>query len=68
MPLPKVTPLVITAMGIGNNLSAGDLFPHLWCIISGLLDRHIQITSYAADGSGVERNIQCLLEGKAAKP
>jgi hypothetical protein len=67
VPPPKVTPLIVAAMGISNKLSAEELFPHLWRIINGLLDQHIQITSYAADGSGVERAIQRLLEEKAIK-
>ena len=67
VPLPKVMPLIVAAMGISNKLSAEELFPHLWHIITGLLDRHIQITSYAADGSGVECGVQQLLEEKAVK-
>lgn len=52
-------------MGISNNESAADLFPHLWRIVSGLLQRDIQVTSYAADGSGVERGVQRMLEANA---
>ena len=67
VPLPKVAPLIVAAMGISNKLSAEELFPSLWHIINGLLDRHIQITSYAADGSGVERGVQRLLEQRSVK-
>lgn len=52
-------------MGISNSESAADLFPYLWRIISGLLERDIQVTSYAADGSSVERGVQKILETKA---
>ena len=67
VPLPKVAPLIVAAKGIPNDVSADDLFPDLWHIVSGLIDRKIQVTSYAADGSNVERNVQRLLEQHATK-
>ncbi|KAF9459537.1 hypothetical protein BDZ94DRAFT_1381618 [Collybia nuda] len=65
VPLPKVPTIVVAAMGISNSETAADLFPYLWRIVSGLLERDIQLTSYAADGSNVERGVQKILETKA---
>lgn len=52
-------------MSIPESLTAKDLLDYLWCIISGFLDRKVKITSYASDGSTVERATQRLLEEKA---
>jgi hypothetical protein len=59
--------MVVAAMGISNSETAAEFFPHLWRIISGLLERGIQVTLYAADGSSVEHSIQRLLEKRATK-
>ena len=65
VPLPKISTIIVAAESISDNLSAHDLFQYLWEIISGFLARDIQIASYAADGSIVERAAQRLLEEHA---
>lgn len=65
VPLPKISTIIVAAESISENLCANDLLQYLWTIISGFLARDIQIASYAADGSNVERATQRLLEQRA---
>ena len=65
VPIPNVPPIILAVLGISNKQKAADLFKYLWDIINGLIDHGIKITSYAADGSSVERSIQSMLEAKA---
>ncbi|KAK7045865.1 Methionine--tRNA ligase, mitochondrial [Paramarasmius palmivorus] len=67
VPIPKVPPIVVAALAIADDMTAEDLFPYLWNIISGCLSKGIRIATYAADGSTVERAIQHLLERKATR-
>jgi hypothetical protein len=65
VPLPKVTPIIVAAMPIANDLSAETLLPYLLEVLDGLIDRGVQVVSYACDGTEVERSVQRLLVDKA---
>ncbi|KAF8905727.1 hypothetical protein CPB84DRAFT_1823080 [Gymnopilus junonius] len=65
VPLPKIPTIIVAAMPIPDNLTASNLMEYLWDIVSGFLQRNIKISSYAADGSNVERATQRLLEQRA---
>ncbi|KAF8814342.1 hypothetical protein BYT27DRAFT_7250098 [Phlegmacium glaucopus] len=65
VPLPKIPTIIVAAESIPENLCVEDLLEYLWEIISGFLARGIKISSYAADGSNVERATQHLLEERA---
>ncbi|KAJ6632173.1 hypothetical protein B0H10DRAFT_2206574 [Mycena sp. CBHHK59/15] len=67
IPLPGVTPIVVAAMPIGNNMSADQLLPHTEQVLYGLLKWHIRVTSYACDGTETERSVQRKLVDKAHK-
>jgi len=67
VPIPKIATIIVAALGILDNLSANKLFKYLWEILTGLLDRKIQVSSYAADGSTVERSVQDLLQQRASR-
>jgi hypothetical protein len=58
--MPKVTPIIIAALPIPNSLKADDLLDYGKQILYGLLDRNIQVVSYACDGTEVERSVQRL--------
>ncbi|KAJ6587364.1 hypothetical protein B0H10DRAFT_2234035 [Mycena sp. CBHHK59/15] len=57
VPLPAITPLVIAAMPIPNDIKAEELLVPLEKILNGLLTRKIRVVSYACDGTEVERPI-----------
>jgi hypothetical protein len=63
--LPKVAPIIVSALPIPNNLSAEKLVVYTQQILHGLLDRHIKVVSYACDGTETERAVQRLLVEKA---
>jgi hypothetical protein len=67
VPLPKVAPIVVAALPIPNDLDADQLFDYGKQILFGLLDRHIQVVSYACDGTEVERAVQQLFVKEADK-
>ena len=58
---PKISPLILAALPIPNNLDAPHLFDYLNQILHGLIDHDIYVISYACDGSVVERSVQSLL-------
>ena len=62
--LPKVTPIIVAAMPITNNLSAETLLPYLLEVLDGLIDHGVQVVSYAYDGTEVECSVQQLLVDK----
>lgn len=66
VPLPKIATIIVAAVGIPENLTAQELSDYLWEIISGFLIRGVKISSYASDGSTVERSTQRLLEERAS--
>jgi hypothetical protein len=59
--VPKVSPIILAALPIADNLNALRLFDYLKQIIHGLIDHGIFVISYACDGSEVERSVQSLL-------
>ncbi|KAJ7433925.1 hypothetical protein B0H11DRAFT_1758325 [Mycena galericulata] len=65
VPLPGITPLVVAAMPIPNDMKADALLPPLEKILDGLLTRNIRVVSYACDGTEVERSVQRMLVEKA---
>ncbi|KAJ7847920.1 hypothetical protein B0H14DRAFT_2211120, partial [Mycena olivaceomarginata] len=50
IPLPGITPLVVAAIPIRDNMTADELLGPLEEILYGLLDRNIRVISYACDG------------------
>ena len=67
IPVPKVTPIIVAAMPIPNNLDANTLLVYLESILDGLLKNNVKVISYACDGTEVERSIQRQLVSKAAQ-
>jgi hypothetical protein len=65
IPVPKITPLIVAAIPIGNDLDAGTLLSYLERILYGLLERKVQVVSYACDSTGIERSVQKMLVEKA---
>ena len=65
IPAPKMTPFIVAAIPIANDLDANGLLLYLEKILYGLLERKIQVVSYACDGTEVERAVQKLLVAKA---
>lgn len=51
----------MAAMPISNSLNAVALYPMSWKLIDGLIQRGVQVISYACDGTEVEHAVQCLL-------
>ncbi|KIY61279.1 hypothetical protein CYLTODRAFT_459989 [Cylindrobasidium torrendii FP15055 ss-10] len=49
VPLPKMVPIVVAALPIGNSTTAKELLPSLAKVVHGLLDQEIDIVSYTAD-------------------
>ncbi|KAM6495644.1 hypothetical protein JOM56_008350 [Amanita muscaria] len=64
IPIPKMTPLIVAALPITNSLDAHTLLSYLEKILHGLIERRVQIISYACDGTEVERSIQKQLVAK----
>ena len=64
IPLPKVAPIIVAALPIPNDLDVEALLVLLDQVLDGLLARKVKVTSYAADGTEVERKLQRLLKSK----
>jgi hypothetical protein len=62
-----VTPVVVAAMPIANDLDAEILLNLLVKIMDGLVNQGIQVVSYACDGTKVECSVQWLFIEKAQK-
>ena len=62
--MPKVAPIIVAALPIPNDLNAEALLIYLEQILDGLLARKVKVTSYAADGTEVERKLQRLMKAK----
>jgi hypothetical protein len=58
--MPRVALIIIAALPIPNSLKADDLLDYGKQILYGLLDRNIQVVSYACDGTEVEQSVQWL--------
>lgn len=61
VPVPKVAPIIVAALPIGNDLDANTLFGYLKQVLDSLIDRGIQVILYACDGTEVECSVQRLL-------
>ncbi|KAJ7101505.1 hypothetical protein B0H15DRAFT_769608 [Mycena belliarum] len=67
VPLPGITPLVVAAMPIPDNMTAEQLIIPLEKILYGLLERNIRVISYACDGTESERLLQRMLVDRAER-
>ena len=67
IPIPSISPVIVAALPISDDMGAQSLFVHLETILDGLLRHKIQVVSYACDGTEVERNIQKLLVAKSSR-
>ncbi|KAJ7504710.1 hypothetical protein B0H11DRAFT_1709383 [Mycena galericulata] len=67
VPLPGITPLVVAAMPIRDDMSADELLIPLETILYGLTERNICVISYACDGTETERSLQRKLVERAKK-
>lgn len=65
IPVPKMTPPIVAAIPIANDLDANALLLYLEKVLYGLLEHKIQVVSYACDGTEVEHAVQKLLVAKA---
>jgi hypothetical protein len=59
--VPNITPIIVAALPISNDMNADRLMHLSKHIIEGLLDQKVLIVSYACDGTEVERSVQRLL-------
>ncbi|PPQ87308.1 hypothetical protein CVT25_002058 [Psilocybe cyanescens] len=66
IPVPKISPIIVAALPIGNSLDAPALLVFLIKILDGLIDKGIYIVSYACDGTEVERAVQRLFLEQAS--
>ena len=67
MPVPKVAPIIVTALPIPNSLNAPTLLDLLLKILNGLLDKDISVVLYACDGTEVEQAVQKLFLERTSK-
>ncbi|KAJ6615027.1 hypothetical protein B0H10DRAFT_2220789 [Mycena sp. CBHHK59/15] len=67
IPVPGVTPVIVAALPIPNDLKADVLLAHLLKVVNGLIDQNINIISYACDGTQIERTVQDLFIQQAAE-
>ena len=58
-------PIIVAAIPIPNNFNAEELYPMTRKILDGLIDRKVQVISYACDGTEVERAVQRLIIERA---
>ena len=65
IPAPKMTPAVIAAIPVLDNMTAEELAPLSEQILLGLIDRNIHVISYACDGTETERAVLRLLKAKS---
>jgi hypothetical protein len=65
VPLPKLAPIIITALPIASNNDAKTLAAWTLKIIAGLRQHNICVISYACDGTEVERAVQRMLVSEA---
>ncbi|GLB37775.1 hypothetical protein LshimejAT787_0408260 [Lyophyllum shimeji] len=65
IPVPKMTPIIVAALPIANDLSADVLLVLLEQVLDGLIDHHVRVVSYACDGTEVERSVQRLFVAKS---
>jgi hypothetical protein len=65
IPAAKVTPIIVAAIPISNDLDVETLYKYLEKVLDGLLDCSIKVISYACDGTEVECSVQCILIERA---
>lgn len=63
--VPGALPIVAAALAISNNMTAEQGLVWLKKMVSGLLERGVNVVSYAADGTATERTIQRMFEESA---
>ncbi|KAF8207331.1 hypothetical protein K438DRAFT_1962263 [Mycena galopus ATCC 62051] len=67
IPVPGVTPIIIAALPIANDLKADILLKYLIQVINGLIDHNINVISYACDGTQTERSVQDMFVNQATQ-
>lgn len=67
VPVPKVAPIIVAAIPIGNDLNANTLLGYLKRVLDGLIDHGIQVISYVCGGTEVEHSVQYLLIDEAER-
>ncbi|KAF8328951.1 hypothetical protein F5887DRAFT_1287968 [Amanita rubescens] len=67
IPIPGISPIIVAALPISDDMNAPSLFTLLETILDGLLMHRIQVVSYACDGTEVERSVQKLLVARASR-
>lgn len=65
IPALKMTPIIVPAIPIANDLDASVLLSYLKRVLYGLLEWKVQVVSYACDGTEVEHAVQRLLIKKS---
>ncbi|KAF8209530.1 hypothetical protein K438DRAFT_1503605, partial [Mycena galopus ATCC 62051] len=65
IPVPGVTPIIVAALPIANDLKADMLLKYLIQVIDGLIDHNINVISYACDGTQTERSVQDMFVNQA---
>ncbi|KAL0949787.1 hypothetical protein HGRIS_009825 [Hohenbuehelia grisea] len=65
IPLPKVAPIIVSALPILSELDATDLYDLLMRVLDGLLEHRVQVVSYACDGTETELQVQQMLVAQA---
>jgi len=60
-----MTPIIVAAILIANDLDASVLLSYLEKVLHGLLEQKVQVVSYACDGTEVKRTVQRLLIEKS---
>ncbi|KAJ7670785.1 hypothetical protein DFH06DRAFT_980885 [Mycena polygramma] len=65
IPVPGVTPIIVAALPIANDLKADVLLRYLVQVVNGLLDHKIKVVLYACDGTQIERSVQDLFVKQA---
>ncbi|KAJ7909891.1 hypothetical protein B0H13DRAFT_1616161 [Mycena leptocephala] len=67
IPVPGVTPIIVAALPIANDLKANVLLQYLNQVVNGLIDHNINIISYACDGTQTERTVQDMFVEQASE-
>lgn len=60
--MPDIPTIIAAAMPISSKLNTNQLFELLKLMLDGLVAKNLNVVSYAADGSAVERSVQNLLD------
>ena len=60
--MANIPTIIAAAMPISSKVNANQLFELLKLMLDGLIAKGLNVISYAADGSGVERSVQNLVD------